>query len=313
MSKAVISYGEVLWDLLPAGPALGGAPCNLACRVGEMGDRATLVSRVGRDELGRQALAEMESAGLDTGFVQVDDRRPTGTVEVTLDEGGQPDYKIVPDVAYDFIETTEGLKELALKADCFCFGVLSQRSDVTRRTLIELLSDSALKATKFLDINLRKKCFSEETIAWSLEHADVLKLNEEEGPALAKMFALKARDNVVAIARELVDRWSLSHCVTTLGERGALCVSLDGSAVYEPGFKVEVVDACGSGDAFSAGFVRLLLRGRPANECCCLGNALGAIVATQHGATAPIEETMIERFLSGAVESIVDAEFAAIT
>ena len=312
LPKTVVSYGEALWDLLPAGPVLGGAPCNLACRIQQMGDRAALISRVGSDELGAQALDQIAALGLDTRYMQVDDERPTGTVDVSFDQDGQPDYVINPDVAYDYIEHSASLTELAREADCICYGTLAQRADPSRQTLVNLLNDAAEngKAKKFLDINLRKNCYFIETVSWSLAQADVLKLNEEEALELAEMFGVAAHANLLEIVKRLVEKWSLEHCLVTLGERGALCASLDGAIVYEPGFKVDLIDPCGSGDAFSAGFLRLLLRDKPMDECCRLGNALGAIVASQHGATAPIENAAVEQLLSGAAPTISDPALA---
>ena len=128
MTKRVLSYGEVLWDLLPEGPVLGGALCNLACRVQE----ALLVSRVGDDELGREARAQMQRLGLDTKHVQTDPAHPTGVVNITLDAQRQPGYEIVPEVAYDFIAFNDALREAARCVDCICYGTLSQRNACSR-------------------------------------------------------------------------------------------------------------------------------------------------------------------------------------
>ncbi len=291
--KTILAFGETLWDLLPDGPALGGASCNFAYRASALGDRAALVTRLGRDELGKRAQAALAALGMDTSFVQWDERKPTGTVPVRIDAKGVPDFTILPDVAYDGIEPGKELLALAAEADAVYFGTLVQRSAVSRRTLRRVL-EAAPRALTFLDVNLRRGCFSRETVAESLERADVVKLNDQEAAALKGMLGLRGK-TARGLAREIRGRWSLRACVVTLGERGALAVS-EGEELAVPGWKVRVADTVGSGDAFSAAFLCLYLRGRPLEECCFFGNALGAMVAAQKGATAPISREEIERF-----------------
>jgi len=132
MQKTVLSFGEALWDLFPSGPALGGAPFNFACRVNSLGDRGIIISRIGRDDYGRKALEQIAAFGMDVSCLQREDRHPTGTVKVRLDDQGNPDFLIVPEVAYDFIGVTEELLELARAADCLCFGTLVQRAPTSR-------------------------------------------------------------------------------------------------------------------------------------------------------------------------------------
>lgn len=292
--KTVLSFGEALWDLLPTGPVLGGAPCNLAYRVTCLGDRGLIATRLGRDDLGRRAFDRLASLGMDTGFVQWDDGRPTGTVDVRVGPDGSPDFTINPDTAYDRIEPTGELKALASRADALCFGTLAQRSEGNRRTLEGLLT--ACGGLKFLDINLRKDCFSPETIEASLRHADVLKLNESEADHLGGLFDLP-RASGEALARALMRKGSLACCVVTLGGQGAAAFRGD-ERVIVPGAAVDVVDTCGSGDAFSAGFLHGYLRALPLAHCCRLGNALGALAATKAGATSPVSTAELQEFLN---------------
>src|SRR5262245_50711891 len=184
-SNTILAFGETLWDLLPSGPMLGGAPFNFAYRVNSLGDRGVIVTRLGSDAYGRRALEQIEGLGMETSFIQADESHPTGTVRVMLDDQGSPDFHIVTDVAYDFIETDSRVLELAASADCFCFGTLVQRTAKSRASLGRLL-DAAGKALKCLDINLRKDCYSLETIADSLQRADILKLNLKEAHYLAE-------------------------------------------------------------------------------------------------------------------------------
>jgi fructokinase len=285
MARAVLSFGETLWDLLPAGAVLGGAPANFAYRLNALGDRALLVTRLGRDDLGRRAFAQLEALGMPTSGVQWDEARPTGTVRVTLDARGVPDFTILPDAAYDAIEPTDALLEAAEQAEAICFGTLIQRSERSRRTLHALL-DRAPRAVKLLDLNLRKGCWSPRTVADSLARADLLKLNDTEVATLRDLFGLRGK-TLPAQVREIRRRWSLSACVATLGERGAFVAARRGEA-HVAGTRVRVVDTVGAGDAFTAGFLHAWLRGRSPAECAGLGNALGARVAAQPGATTPI-------------------------
>jgi fructokinase len=295
MKKTVVAFGEILWDLLPSGPKLGGAPFNFAYRVNSLGDRGIIISRLGRDDLGRQAGEQASALGMETTFVQWDEKAPTGTVQITLDENRNPDYLIVANVAYDNVEVTQALLDFAPGAHCLCFGTLMQRTPTARRTL-EQLMEASEKALKLLDINLRKNCYSTETIAWSLEKANVLKLNDQEAGYLADQFAIPD-ESIATVCEELIARFSLDCCVVTLGERGAFAASSDNERTYVPGYEVEVVDACGAGDAFAAGFIYNRLRGRTLKECCDLGNAMGALVAAQPGATMPIATSEIQEFL----------------
>jgi fructokinase len=291
--RTVLSFGETLWDLLPDGAVLGGAPCNLAYRVNAFGERGRIVTRLGRDERGRTAFDRIRGLGMETGLIQWDERKPTGTVPVTVDAKGVPDFTIVEDVAYDHIEATPGLLAEAAAADCVCFGTLVQRTAGSREALRRVLA-AAPRALKVLDLNLRRRCYTRETVEHSLQAADILKLNDGEAMELARTFGLKGGTPEEA-ARECRSRWDLDACVVTLGERGAYGVTARGEAAVG-GRKVEVADTIGSGDAFTAAFVTGWLRGRSLEDCVTVGNALGAMVARTKGATAPISADEINRF-----------------
>jgi len=295
MRKTVLSFGETLWDLLPSGPAPGGAPFNLAFRINSLGDRGIIVTRVGRDELGRKAMERMAGWGMDASQVQMDNHHPTGTVKVTLDDKGNPEFLINPEVAYDFIELTDELLDLAAAADCLCFGTVAQRARTSRLSLQRLL-EAAGKGARFLDVNLRKDCFYRETITESLRKATILKLNLQEAHYLAELFAISL-SSLPEFCAEIIEEWSLSCCLVTLGQHGAFGASASGTKVYVPGYEIKVTDSCGSGDAFSAGFIHEYLRGRSLADCCQLGNALGTMVAMQPGATTPVTIEEVRHFL----------------
>jgi fructokinase len=185
--------------------------------------------------------------------------------------------------------------DLAAQTDCICFGTLIQRSRTSRHSLHELL-EAATSSLKVLDVNLRTGCYSLDTVTSSLGWADVLRLNDHEVALLGQLLGVST-ESVPRFADEMMRRWELSHCIVTLGERGVFAASAGGASVYVPGYGVEVVDLCGVGSAFTAGFIHKLLRGRPVDECCRLGNALGATVASQRGATAPIYADDLHRFM----------------
>ena len=294
MSKKIIAFGELLWDVLPDSIVLGGAPFNFAYRVNTLGDQGLMVSRLGRDALGRQAYDKVAALELDTQYLQWDEQKPTGTVQVSFDANNSPDYVIIPDVAYDFIECHDHLLQSVLDADCLCFGTLIQRNNTARETLAQLLEHSP-DSLKILDINLRKKCYSPETITFSLRHADILKLNETEAHQLGAMLEI---DDVTipGFCQSIIEKYSLQYCLITLEERGAFAVSREGEKVYIPGFQIDLANSLGAGDAFAAGFVHKILRGESLQVACAYGNILGAVVATQIGATAPIVSGDIESF-----------------
>ncbi len=308
MNKTILSFGEILWDILPDRTVLGGAPFNFAYRAHDLGYRCAMISRVGNDRLGEKALRAMTALGLDTSLVQHDDRLPTGTVKVVFDTRGVPDYDIIPDVAYDNIQLSPGIERAASEADALCFGVLAQRRETSRRTLRSLIR-SAGHALKFLDINLRKECFTEETIGYSLEEADVLKLNEDEAVTLSRMLS-PGVEALPEICEKIIDTCSLRHCLVTLGPRGAFAASASGERVYTPGIDVPIADTVGSGDAFSAGFLTKLLDGASLKEACAYGNVLGTVVATQQGATAAVGTEDIRRLSADNLPRLVDQSLA---
>lgn len=306
MKKTILAFGEVLWDILPSCTVLGGAPFNFVYRVNSLGDTGLMVSRLGRDELGQKAFEQVTELGLDTTYIQWDDHLPTGTVQVSFDEENNPDYVIIPQVAYDQIELTDALLEAASTVDCLCFGTLSQRSEKSRKTVEQLLA-KASKSLKLLDINLRKDCYNLETVTFSLQKADVLKLNEEEARRLGRMLDVRYQ-NLPEFCEQMLDRWHLRHCLVTLGEEGVFAMSAQDERVYVPGYRIRLVDSLGSGDAFTAGFVHNILREKSISQACEFGNMLGALVATKKGATAALTQEEINHLLNQKVERNICVE-----
>jgi fructokinase len=295
MAYRFVAFGEVLWDLLPSGRVLGGAPFNFACRVASIGDRGIMISRLGDDELGREAIAAMEALGMATTCIQRDARHPTGTVPVSLDAAGTPVFTILQNVAYDHIEPAAEAEAAVMDADCLCFGTLIQRSPASARTLAVLLERFRGKL-RLLDLNLRRDCWTPASVRSSIERADVLKLNDDEAAAIAPLYGLEGLP-LCGFPVALLGTTRLSHVVVTLGPRGAFAVSGTGEVAYEPAYTVKVVDTVGSGDAFTAGFAHGLLEGWPLSCAVRYGNALGACVAGQRGATGPVAPSDVERLV----------------
>jgi fructokinase len=294
--KLILAIGEILWDMLPGERKIGGAPTNFISRLKSLNNQAYIVSKLGNDANGIEARQILQSNGLDLSYVQTDSDYPTGSVNVFFDEKRNPDYYIVPEVAYDYIEITDQLIKLSEKAECIAFGSLCQRSVQSYQTIHAMLN-AGKNALRFYDINLRKNCYSKEIITRSLENADILKLNHYEAAEIGQIFEL-SYTSAEDICTSLIEKFSLDVCLLTLEEYGALAITGDYNIYYSAGYKVVMGDPLGAGDAFSAAFLHYYLNGREIKEALEFGNQLGAIVVTQHGAMQPISAIEFESFFS---------------
>ncbi len=295
MPRKIAAFGELLWDLLPSRKVLGGAPANFIYRINSFGDHGTLLSKVGNDKAGRVARETLRNMGVSDENVQTDYYFPTGSVKVKIDEFGNADYHILTDVAYDHIEINTEMMDAFSQADCVCFGTLVQRYGISKNTLRELIHE-APDVVKFLDINLRKKCYTASSIEDSLKMADILKTNDNELLITKELLGLK-NENLKKLAQEVIEKYNLKIILCTLGANGAFCITDKNEFFYDPGHEIELVDTVGSGDAFSAGFVHYYMNGHPINEALRFGNAAGAMVATTTGATTPIGKNEIISFM----------------
>ena len=295
MKKTIFAYGELLWDLLPTGKALGGATTNFIFRINQFGDNGFLISKIGNDENGREALEKLTELGLAVHHIQTDPKLPTGTVPVILNAQGVPDFTIIQNVAYDHIVLTGDMLHLASMADCIYFGTLSQRMEQSRNTLYTVMQ-KAPDAVKFLDINLRKDCYSLQTITESLEAADILKINDEELAVLKGMFNLPG-NSLQELGSEVISRYRLKLALVTLGEKGACIITNNGNYSYDPGYRINVIDTVGAGDACSAGFMHYYLNQHSPGDSLKFGNATGALVAATKGGTQTVSKEEIIRFM----------------
>lgn len=282
MKKKVVGLGEVLWDLFPGRACLGGAPANFAYITTLMGDQGIVASCVGEDSRGIEALRQLEELGLDIEHVQTDRERPTGTVNVRVDGQGQPCFEIAQPVAWDYLRWTLDWQHLAETADAVCFGSLAQRSGTSRETIARFLKATSSDTLKIFDVNLRQSFYSREILAESMRLADIVKLNNEELPKIMSLVRMPHKDELSS-ARRLVDEYGLKLVCVTRGGRGSLIVAPRKSSEH-PGFKVQVADTVGSGDAFTAGLVHEYLHGASLDLMNEVANLVGAWVASEVGA-----------------------------
>jgi fructokinase len=294
----VVGLGELLWDVFPEGKQLGGAPANFAYMTSLLGDKGVVVSCVGSDALGRSAGRRLERLGLRTSYLQIDDSLPTGTVKVAVDSNGQASFEISTEVAWDFLDWTPTLQSLAEQANAVCFGSLAQRSPRSRETIRMFLKTMRADATRVLDVNLRQKFYSAETLAESARLAHIIKLNHDELPVVVQLLGFPFRDEASA-AQWLQQTYSSKLVCVTRGAKGSLLVG--GHATDEhPGCAVEVVDTVGCGDAFTAALVYHYLRGASLSTMNEAANRMGAWVASQAGATPSRDNYYLEQVRSAA-------------
>ncbi|GBD94188.1 2-dehydro-3-deoxygluconokinase [bacterium BMS3Abin05] len=292
--KKMVGLGEILWDVYPDERHLGGATANVAFHAANLGEEAIVVSRVGEDAPGAALIDILKSKRFYTGYIQRDPRKPTGCVKIHLDENGVPSFECGWDEAFDYLEWTGPLENLAGSADAVFFGILAQRMPGSRATIQKFL-DAAPRALKVFDPNLRD--FTEEiwpVLEASLQKANLLKINEDEEKTLRSFYRKEAL-STEAFLGWLLMTFKLDAIYLTLGERGAFCCSKKGN-VYAPGFRIHPVDTTGSGDAFMAAVVVEWLREVPLREILEFANAVGAYVATKEGAVPAYTRSEILKF-----------------
>ena len=277
----VIGVGELLWDLLPGGRQLGGAPANFAYHAQALGADSLVISRVGDDALGREIRERLAVLGMRTDGITIDPNAPTGTVGVSLDEGGQPTFTIHQDVAWDFIALGErGLRETQ-RAAAVCFGTLAQRHPVSRGSIQAVLADAPASALRVFDINLRQHYWSRELILEALALSDVFKLNDEELAVMANM--LDWSDHPSRLLRRLAETFDLKAVALTKGAAGSELLIGD-ELWYQPGSRPTIADTVGAGDGYTAALTLGMLAGDPPEVILESAHRLAEYVCTQPGA-----------------------------
>jgi fructokinase len=292
----IVGLGELLWDLLPSGKQLGGAPANFAYITNLLGDVGVPASRVGWDALGDEAIERLKTLGLSTDWVQRDSSQPTGSVKVEIDAAGQARFEILEAVAWDHLEFSTAWQQLAQKADAVCFGSLAQRSSASRSTIRSFLRATRPETVRIFDVNLRQNFFNAQVLSESMHLASIVKLNHEELPRIMNLLELQ-HHNGKASARSLLSSHDLDLVCVTRGDNGSLLTSRDEFNEH-PGFQVKVADTVGAGDAFTATLVHEYLRQLPLAQINEHANRVGAWVSSQTGATPPPKSEGLQQTLA---------------
>jgi fructokinase len=285
--------GEALWDMLPEGRKLGGAPANFAYHVSQFGLDSRVVSAVGDDELGNEILANFAEKQLDCQIEKV--TYPTGTVQVTLDEKGVPCYEIKEGVAWDNIPYTPALENLAKQTHAVCFGSLAQRNAVSRETINRFIDQMPEdeNVLKIFDINLRQHFYSKELIEASLKKSNVLKINDEELVVVGEMFGFADID-FQDKCWVLLAKYNLKMLILTCGTEGSY-VFTPGEVSFLETPQVQVADTVGAGDSFTGAFVAAILSGKTVKDAHRLAVDVSAFVCTQNGAMPELAEELKNR------------------
>ena len=292
MKQSVIGIGEALFDVLPEGKKLGGAPANFAYHVSQFGIESCAVSAMGDDELGKELIGELNEHQLNYQIETVD--YPTGTVQVSLDANGIPAYEIKEGVAWDNIPFTRALEEKAKNCTAVCFGSLAQRSEVSRNTIHRFLDTMPDEEGRYkvFDINLRQGFFNKDIITESIKRCNILKINDEELITISRLFGYPGID-LQNKCWLLLGKYNLKMLILTCGVNGSY-VFTPGNVSFIETPKVEVADTVGAGDSFTGAFVASILKGKSVREAHELAVKVSAFVCTQNGAMPHLPEEYVK-------------------
>ena len=289
----ILCIGEILWDKLPTGMKAGGAPMNVALHLKKIGFNVRFAGRIGNDQSGWNLQDFLEGNGLGTELLQVDNELATGTVEVNLEANHQVSYEIVDNVAWDRIEITNELDKAANEANVIIYGTLASRHHVTRDNIISLLNKN--NSLKLIDVNLRSPFTKSEVVEILLNKADIAKLNDDELKVIAGWH--NKRDKEKDLVKWFAEKYGCNMICITRGAKGALLYH-KGEIIEHSGYKVNVVDTVGSGDAFLAGFLASYLSGENLSKSLDYACATGALIATKTGGTPNYKLTEIQEMIS---------------
>ena len=291
MKNTVVGLGEILWDVFSERKVLGGAPANFAYHASQFGFNGYAVSAIGDDLLGKEILTSLEEKGLNYLLEKTD--YPTGTVQVTLNKAGVPQYEICENVAWDNIPFTARTENLAKSTQTVCFGSLAQRNSVSRETIRKFIAAMPEDSLKIFDINLRLNFYSKEIIHESLEMSNMMKINDEEVIKVANLYGWKGDEQ--EICGRLLEDYKLDILVLTKGTDGSF-VFTPRQTSYQPTPKVHVADTVGAGDSFTAAFVAAYLHGERIEDAHQLAVEVSAYVCLQHGAMPKLADSYLELF-----------------
>jgi len=302
-ARNIVGLGELIWDLLPEGKQLGGAPTNFAYISKLLGNSVAVASRIGLDELGREARTRLERMGINADFLQVDEEHPTGTVGVRIGERGEAHFAVNENSAWDYLQWSPSWEALALSTDAVCFGTLGQRKAQARETILKFLAAMRAEAVRVFDVNLRHSFFTPEMLASSLKLSTIVKLSSEELVAVMQLLGFEMEVEEVASARRLIERFRPKLIAVTRGEKGSLLVT-EKESINHPGFRVEVKDTIGAGDAFTATLTHYYLRGAELAAASNAANRMGAWISTQAGATPLVSASKLALILGDDSENV---------
>ena len=291
----VVGLGEALWDILPSGKHLGGAPLNFAYIASLLGENTVITTRIGNDPLGEEIETELTRRHLDLDGIQIDHDLPTGTVEVSF-HNGQPQYEIRQPAAWDALEWSPKWRQIAAKSDAVCFGTLAQRASKSRESIQKFVQNTRPECLRVLDINLRKPFYSREVIESSLQMATILKLNDAEVGEIAAICGVSGGE-IESQMVDLLRKFKLTCVFATRGECGAMAANSRG-VVEHPGFKVQVRDTIGAGDAFTAAATHCLLSGMEPEKTLAIANRWASWVASQAGGMPAISDELRREMLN---------------
>ncbi|WP_025006770.1 carbohydrate kinase family protein [Marinilabilia salmonicolor] len=290
--KSIVCFGEVLWDMLPTGKKLGGAPLNVALRAQSLGNQSTVISAIGNDKNGKEIIDEMKACSANLDYIQTSEKYSTSMVSVHLDDKGSASYEIKMPCAWDDIKLSEKEITLVKNADAFIYGSLIARKKTSRNTLMELLNHSKFNV---FDINLRPPHYSMETLLNLMKYAHFIKFNDSEIFEICTGLG-HIPDSLEECMKFIAKKTDTSQICVTRGEKGALLLKND-EFVNNKGYQVTVADTVGAGDSFLATLISELLNGSKPQKAIDLASAIGAIVASKSGAIPPVSKEEIRAFV----------------
>jgi fructokinase len=293
--RNVVGLGEALWDFLPGGKQIGGAPLNFAYISLLLGEQAAIASRIGADPLGGELERELAARGIEIGCLQRDTSLPTGTAKVMISAEGQPQFEIGRPVAWDALESTSDWEELARRADAVCFGTLAQRSEPSRRAIAAFLRATRPQCVRIFDVNLRPPFYSRDTVLDSIRPATIVKFNERELAEVVSLMGLPVFSSPQDLPT-LATHLGVELVCITRGDRGSLLATPQ-QAVEHPGFPVKVVDTVGAGDAFAAAVACCWGLGVGLERTSVVANRWAGWVASQPGAMPLIDDVLRRQML----------------
>jgi fructokinase len=281
----IVGIGEILWDMLPQGKVLGGAPANFAYHASELGAKGYVISAIGKDKLGAEIVSQLAAHDIELRLGELN--YPTGTVNVQLGANGIPEYEIIKDVAWDYITLQPSDIGLARETDAVCFGSLAQRNEVSRKSIIEFIKNVPESSLKIFDINLRQHYYSKTLIDNSIQMANILKINDEELIIVSELYGWTGNEEY--LCQRLMDIFQLNLLALTCGTRGSyLFTKHEKTFMKTP--VVDVKDTIGAGDSFTAGLAMGLLKNKSLKNCHLLAIEISAYVCTHFGAMPPLTE-----------------------